>query len=360
VNEPLPILALGGSEPTPLGGITGEVIVVTSFEELHARKDEVAGRIVLFDHAMKVTEASTFTAYGNAVMFRSRGASEAAKAGAVAAIVRSMTTKLDDVPHTGGMGYQEGPDRIPTAAVSTLGAERIASRVRAGKTVILHFEQNCEWREDAPSFNVVGELVGTEHPEQIVVVGGHLDCWDVGQGAHDDGAGTCQSIDVLRTLKKLDLRPRRTIRAVLFMNEENGLRGGTAYADAHAEELSKHVLAIESDRGGYTPRGFSTNAGRDGFAVLEQIVTLFDQVGADRLVRGGGGADISRMEPAGVPLAGYLPDPHRYFDLHHTAEDTIDKVNARELELGTAVMASLAYIIANLDEALPRNIPRSH
>ncbi|MCA8961284.1 MAG: M20/M25/M40 family metallo-hydrolase, partial [Planctomycetes bacterium] len=284
--EPLPILALGGSEPTPTEGITAEVLVVADFDELTRRRDEAVGKIVLFDHPMVATDPSTFAAYSDAVVYRTRGAHEAAKAGAVAAIVRSMTTRLDDVPHTGAMRYLEGPTKIPTAAVSTLGAERIARQVRAGRRVVLFFRQSCRNLGDAPSFNVVGDIPGRERPDEIVLVGGHLDGWDVGQGAHDDGAGSCQAISSMRTLARLGLRPRRTLRCVLFMNEENGLAGARAYLDAHREELDRHIFGIESDRGGFTPRGFSTDASPEAFAVLSDIVSLLGETGADRLDRG--------------------------------------------------------------------------
>lgn len=360
IGDPLPILALGGSDATPPEGITAEVIMVESFDELAKRRAEAVGKIVLFNHPMKSTEASTFTAYGNAVGYRSRGAAEAAKAGGVAAIVRSMTTRLDDFPHTGGMRYQNGPPRIPTAAVSTLGAERIARHIRAGRTVSLHFRQNCEWREPAPSFNVVGELVGSTLPEEIVVVGGHLDGWDVGQGAHDDGAGTCHALSAVRTLIKLGLQPKRTIRCVLYMNEENGLEGSKAYFETHKDELDRHVFAIESDRGGFTPRGFTTNANPAAFRILTDIAGLLSAAGADKVVRGRGGADINNLIQVGVPVAGFLPDPHRYFDLHHSDRDRLDQVNERELELGMASIASLIYFVADLEETLPRNpIPRN-
>ncbi|MHC4859425.1 MAG: M20/M25/M40 family metallo-hydrolase, partial [Planctomycetota bacterium] len=354
-GDRLPILALGGSVATPKAGITAEVVEVKSFTELAKRAEEARGRIVLFNRPMDPTEFAPGKAYGKAVDQRVVGAIEAAKAGAVAALVRSMTTRIDDVPHTGGMRYEDGVERIPAAAVSTRGADRIAALLAAGKKVSLHLRLDCRTLEDEPSHNVVGELRGSERPEEILVVGAHLDSWDVGQGAHDDGAGCCQAIEAARLLGALDLRPRRTIRVVLFMNEENGLRGGRAYAADHAKELPRHVLALESDRGGFTPRGFTTNANPAAMKVLGGIGALLAEMGADKMLPGGGGADISPMGKAGVVLVGYLPDTQRYFDYHHTEIDTIDKVSERELELGTAAIASLLYAVADREETLPRN-----
>lgn len=349
----LPILALGGSVATPEAGVTAEVIAVSSFEELTRRAAEAKGKIVLFNRPFSPTELSTFKGYGGAVGQRVRGASAAAKVGAVAAIVRSMTPNLDDVPHTGGMRYADGVPKIPSAAVSTRGAERIAAWLKRGP-VRLHLRLDCQTLPDEKSFNVIGELTGRELPDQVLVVGGHLDAWDVGHGAHDCGAGCAQSMVALATLKRLGLRPRRTIRCVLFMNEENGLAGGRTYADAHAGEMSKHVLALESDRGGFTPRGFTTNANPKASGVLRQLLSTIKS-GGDRLFPGYGGADISPMKRFGVVQLGYLPDSQRYFDLHHTRIDTFDKVHWRELELGTAAMATLLYGVAELKQTLPRN-----
>lgn len=355
----LPILALGGSIATPAGGITAEVIEVKSFAELNKRAAEAKGKIVFFNRPMDRTQVNVFKAYGGAVGQRVRGAAAAAKVGGVAAIVRSMTTELDDVPHTGGMRYQKGVKKIPTAAVSTKGAERIAALLKRGEKVSLHLRLDCTWHPNKRSFNVVGELRGRERPDEIVVVAGHLDSWDVGQGAHDDGSGCCQAIEALRLLKTLGLRPRRTIRAVLFMNEENGLAGGKTYARDHAAELGKHVLALESDRGAFTPRGFTTDANPKAFAILKTILSAMPATGAGRLIKGYGGADISPMRGAGVLQVGYLPDSQRYFKYHHTRIDTIDKISPRELELGTAAIASLAYAVAELPQTLPRNRPQA-
>lgn len=353
----LPILALGSSVPTPKEGITAEVIAVESFAELKERAAEAKGKIVLFNHRFDARSLSTFAGYSKAVRYRYGGASAAARVGALAAIVRSMTPNLDDVPHTGNMGYAEDAAKIPTAAVSTKGAARIAALLARGLRVRLHLRLDCQTLPDERSFNVIGELRGRELPDEVLVVGGHLDAWDVGEGAHDCGAGCTQSMAALSLLKRLNLRPRRTLRCVLFMNEENGLGGGRAYAKDNADELSKHLLALESDRGGFTPRGFTTNANPRAYAILAELVGLLEPSGAGKLVKGYGGADIGPMAPSGVVQLGYLPDSQRYFDLHHTREDTFDKVHWRELELGTAAMASLLYGVADAKVSLPRNPP---
>ena len=358
-GERLPILALGGSIATPAAGVEGELVVVRSFEELAERADEVPGRIVLFARPLDDRARTTFRAYGGAVNQRSSGAIEAARYGAVAVLVRSMTTLRDDVPHTGALRYEDGVARIPAAAVSTNGCDRLVALVEEQKPVRLRLRMDCRWLDPAPSFNVVGELVGSERPDEVIVIGGHLDAWDVGHGAHDDGGGCCQSIEAVRLLKALDLRPRRTVRAVLFMNEENGLAGARAYYAEHEAEMENHVMAIESDGGVHTPRGFSTDANPAALAILERAAALLEEFGAERVERGGGGADIGPMAASGVVLVGFRADSQRYFDLHHSALDTIDKVNRREIELGAAAIASLAYLVADLPETLPRNPPKS-
>ena len=356
-GERLPILALGGSIATPRGGIEAEVVVVESFEELAERGDEIEGRIVLFNRPMQATMVDTFLAYGGAVNQRSQGASQAAKFGAVAAIVRSMTTRRDDSPHTGNMRYALGVARIPAAAVSTNGADRIARLIANGHPVTLSLELDCRSREPVDSFNVVGELVGYEKPDEIIVVGGHLDAWDVGEGAHDDGAGCVQAMEVPRLLKQLGLTPRRTIRCVLFMDEERGLGGGNGYYALHRDEMDKHVLAIESDRGGFTPRGFSVAATAEARGELAELVKLLERTGATRITTGGGGADIRPMRASGVPLVGFVPDSQRYFDFHHSARDVFAGVNRRELCLGAAAIAGLAWLVADQPGTLSREAP---
>jgi Zn-dependent M28 family amino/carboxypeptidase len=355
-RTPLPILALGGSIATPKGGVRGELVAVTSFEELSALGERVRGKIVLFNRPMDPGEADPFAAYGKAVGQRGQGAIEAGRLGAVAALVRSMTLRLDDVPHTGAMRYDEAVPRIPAAAVSTAGAERLAHLLRAGP-VTLVLEMDPREHPDVTGHNVVGELVGRERPDEIVVVGGHLDAWDVGEGAHDDGAGCVQAIEALRLVQACGLVPRRTLRCVLWANEENGLRGARAYRDAHAKELEKHVLSLESDRGGFAPRGFETNATGKAWDELVRVAALLEPWGAGMLRRGGGGADTSPLEALGLNVMEFLPDATRYFDFHHCARDTVDQVHPRELALSTGAIAAMVFSVADLAEPLPRAAP---
>jgi Zn-dependent M28 family amino/carboxypeptidase len=331
------------------------VIEVRDFEELRARADEARGKIVFFNRPMDASLFNSFAAYGGAVNQRSRGAVEAARVGGVAAVVRSMTTRRDDFPHTGAMRYEDGVERVPSVAVSTNGAELLSELIASGQEPTLTLKLDCRWHADKPSFNVVGELVGSERPDEVVVVGGHLDAWDVGQGAHDDGGGCVQAFEVVRLLKALDLRPRRTIRAVMFMNEENGLRGGRAYHADNEDAMAGHVMALESDRGVFTPRGFTSDANPAALAILQDIVALMEDAGIHVMVPGYGGVDISPMAASGVPLVGFLPDCQRYFDLHHSARDTMEQVSDREINLGAGAMAALCYVVADLPETLPRN-----
>ncbi len=354
VGDELTSITLGSSVATPEFGLTAEVIEVQSFEELAERRAEADGKIVFFNRPMDPESINTFAAYGGAVGQRSRGASEAAKAGAVAALIRSMSTRLDDVPHTGNMSYAVGVPKIPTAALSTVASERLSDMIEAGVPVKLHFRQNPVWHADKPSANVVGEIVGTTFPEEILVVGGHLDGWDVGQGAHDDGAGTCEAFEAARLLLQLGLRPKRTIRVVAFMNEENGLAGGRAYREQHAAEMPNHVFALESDSGGFRPRGFTTTAKGDAKAILDEIAKLLEPADCGLMLDGRGGADIGPMQLDGVLLAGLRPDSSRYFDVHHSESDTLATVNDREVNLAAGAMAALLYVIADLDERLPR------
>ncbi len=351
-RTPLSVAALGGSIGTPGGPVTAPVVEVKTFEELRAMGSAARGKIVFFNRPMDPTKVNAFAAYGGAVDQRSLGAIEAARAGGVAAIVRSMTMRRDDVPHTGAMHYNDSIPQVPVAAISVIDAEYLDSLIGAEKDVRLSLRLSCETLPDVEQANVIGEIRGTEKPEEVLVVGGHLDSWDKGTGAHDDGAGCVQAIEALRLIRAAGLRPKRTIRAVLFINEENGLRGGSDYAERDRGD-ERHILALESDAGGFTPHGFGVSTdpaiiGKDS-AIVAKLAAwsyLFTSIGADDISAGGGGADISPLARLGVPCVGLRVDAHRYFDYHHSDNDTFDKVNDRELHLGAASMAILLYVIA--------------
>ncbi|PJB13523.1 MAG: peptidase M28 family protein [Flavobacteriales bacterium CG_4_9_14_3_um_filter_40_17] len=344
----VPIAALGGSVSTPPDGIKARVVEVQNFEELEKiGKDSIQGKIVFYNRPMKPDVIETFSAYSGAVNQRTQGAAEAAKYGAVGVIVRSMTHSLSDVPHTGTMSYGALAlnKRIPAAAISTNGAELLSAMCKLNPKILFYFKQNSKNLGDVLSYNVIGEIKGSQFPNEIIVVGGHLDSWDLGDGAHDDGAGIVQSIEVLRLFKMLGYKPKRTIRAVLFMNEENGLRGGKKYAEVAKQKDENHIFGLESDAGGFTPRGFSFAATDSQFKRISAWKPLFTPYLADSFTKGGGGADIGPLKTDKNVLAGLRPDSQRYFDIHHTASDVIGAVNKRELELGAAAMASLIYLI---------------
>jgi hypothetical protein len=294
---------------------------------------------------MDPTLINTFSAYGRAGFQRRSGASEAAKYGAVGVVVRSLGVNAEEYPHTGSMSYALNIPKIPAVAISTNHAEILSVLLLQNRDLKFYFQTNCETLPDAPSFNVIGELRGTEFPGEFIAVGGHLDSWDLAEGAHDDGTGCVQSIEALRIFKAMGYKPKRSLRAVMFMNEENGLRGGQEYAKQAAAKNEKHVAAIESDRGGFTPRGFTMSATPEVKARIRSWKQLLEPYGLADFSQEGGGADIGPLAPQGVPLIGFLPDSQRYFNYHHTPEDTLDKVDKRELELGAAAMASLMYLI---------------
>jgi carboxypeptidase Q len=342
----VPIAALGGSVATAPKGVEAQVIEVKSFQELRdLGAEKVKGKIVFYNRPMDPTKLNTFEAYAGAVDQRGNGATEAGKLGAVGAIVRSMTTAMDDNPHTGSMRYATGVPLIPTAAISTNGADLLSKSLKENANLTFYFKQNCETLPDAKSYNVVGELRGSEKPDEIIVVGGHLDSWDLAQGAHDDGSGCVQSIDVLRTFKALGIKPKRTIRVVMFMNEENGLRGGVGYADFAKKNNEKHIAAVESDEGGFTPRGFGIVGTPEQRAKVMPWKPLLAPYGLHDIGAGSGGADIGPLAQLGTVLFGFKPDTQRYFDFHHTGIDRFEGVNKRELELGGASMTALVYLL---------------
>ncbi|MFY0593486.1 M28 family peptidase [Roseivirga sp.] len=340
------VVALGNSVGTGAKGVVGEVVEVQDFQELaKLGRAGVAGKIVFFNRPMDPKLMDTFRAYSGASNQRGAGPSEAAKYGAIGVVVRSLSSFNDDVPHTGGTRYALNVPKIPAVAISTNGANQLSALLEDDKALNFYFETHAQMLDDVLSYNVVGEIKGTEHPEEIIVVGGHLDSWDLSEGAHDDGAGCVQSIEVLRLIQAIGYKPKRTIRAVMFMNEENGLMGGRKYAEI-AEELNEnHIAALESDRGGFLPIGFGITGTKAQQDKLLSWQPLFTPYGIHQLKRGGGGADISPLRTQDVPTIGYLPDSQRYFKYHHTGIDNFEVVNQRELELGAAAMASMIYLI---------------
>ncbi len=340
------ICALGGSVGTGPSGVLANIVEVKNFDELKALGEKaVKGKIVFYNRPMDPTQIHTFAAYSGAGDQRRSGASEAAKYGAVGVVVRSLGSNLEDYPHTGGMAYALNIPKIPAVAISTRHAEVLSRMLKEDGGLKFYFESYCETLPDAPSFNVIGELKGSQFPEEIIVVGGHLDSWDLAQGAHDDGTGCVQSIEVLRILKAMGYKPKRTIRAVMFMNEENGLRGGREYARVAEVNKEKHIAAIESDRGGFTPRGFTMSGTPAAETQIRSWKPLLEPYGLTDFSQSGGGADIGPLAPQGVLLIGYLPDSQRYFNYHHTPADTFDKVDKRELELGAASMTAMVYLL---------------
>ena len=345
-RQSLDILSLGNSIGTGPGGIVAPVIVINSFDELGQRKNEVRGKIVFYNYKFDPRYIRTFTSYSHAVKYRAEGASKAAQHGAVAALIRSMTHAEDNNPHTGAMTYNDSFPRIPTAAVGLKDSDILIDIVGKNKDAQVFIKTNARMLPDTIGHNVIGELQGSQFPGEIITIGGHLDSWDTGEGAHDDGSGCVQSIEVLRVLKAIGYKPRRTIRAVLFANEENGLRGGTKYADDAKAKNEKHYFALESDAGGFTPRGFGFTIAAEKLQRIRQWLPLFVPYGVYEFNVGGGGADIEPLNRTfGTPLAGLQPDSQRYFDIHHARSDVFEAVNKRELELGAINMAALIYMV---------------
>ncbi|MCE9635447.1 MAG: M20/M25/M40 family metallo-hydrolase [Planctomycetes bacterium] len=355
-SRELRMLGLGNSVGTPPEGVEGEVVAVRDFDHLESIGAAVRGKIVLFTKAMPPYDAEKGAGYGETVVYRTQGASRAAKLGAVAVLVRSVTATSLSTPHTGSVTYAVDQPRIPAAALSIEDADWLARRVEDvvadGRSMRVRLRMEARFEPDAPSANVVADLRGSERPDEIVLIGAHLDSWDVGQGAHDDGANCMAVMEAMRTLQRLGLRPRRTIRAVLFVNEENGLRGAIGYATSQRENVAKHVVAIEADAGCYRPLGFTTPASDDPRVRrfrerMQDVMTLLAPLGADRLRDGGGGADIGLLGQGGVQLLGLDVEGSRYFDIHHTAADTFDKVAKEDIDRVAAVLAITAFAIAD-------------
>jgi Zn-dependent M28 family amino/carboxypeptidase len=357
VERKLHMLGLGNSVGTPPGGIAAEVIAVRDFDEFVALGDRVKGKIVLYTAKMPPYDPEKGAGYGATVKYRTAGPSRAAAAGAVAALVRSVTARSLQSPHTGMLRYDGKAPQIPAAAVTTEDAELLERLLAAGEKVVVRLEMEAHFEADAQSANVIGELRGSEKPDEVVVFGGHLDTWDVGQGAQDDGGAVAAILESLRILKAAGLRPRRTIRAVLFVNEENGVAGGRAYAERHRDELKDHVAAIEADSGIAKPLGFTAPRPVDERTIrirrrLADLVKVLEPLGAAGLRDGGGGTDVEPMGAYGVPLLGFDVDGRGYFDVHHTDADTLDKVSRADLDQCVAVLATTVYVLADMPERL--------
>ncbi len=343
--EKLEIAALGGSIGTPENGIFAEVLEVHSFEELQEKAEQARGKIIFFNRPFDQTFLYSFAGYGNAVNQRTQGAVEAAKVGAVASIVRSVTSLDDNVPHTGVMYYKEDITKIPAAAIGVQDANKLSDALRDDPRLKVILKLSCENLPEEESYNVIGEIKGTKYPQEVIVVGGHLDAWDKGDGAHDDGVGCAQSMEVFYLLNKIGLKPSRTIRCVLYMDEEQQQTGAKAYGYYASYAPEKHLAAIESDRGGFTPRGFNVTADSLIIDRMQDWLHYLKNASIDWIRKGGSGPDIARIKNA-TALIGYVPDGQRYFDYHHSANDVVEAVHPRELELGSAAMTILAYLIS--------------
>ena len=346
----LNISALGKSIGTGETGITARLVEVKSFDELEqlGRKG-IEGKIVFFNRPMDPKNIQTFQAYGAAVSQRTQGASEAARYGAIGAIIRSVTTARDDFPHTGVMYYKDGITQVPAVSVSTNDAGLLSAWLRQDPDLYLHFVSTCMNLPDETSYNVIGEIRGSEFPDQIITIGAHLDAWDSGEGAHDDGAGCIQSIEVLRLFKALGIKPKRTIRAVMFMDEEISQSGARKYAELAGINKENHYAALESDRGALTPMGFGFGAEGDRLEALLALQKYFDPYKMKDFRKGGGGADIGPLAAFDALLISFIPDIQRYFDFHHSPNDTFEQVNERELQMGSAAIAALIYLIDKYD-----------
>ncbi|AWO01057.1 peptidase M28 family protein [Chitinophaga alhagiae] len=343
---PLNVLALGNAVGTGPQGVTAPVLEVRSFEELEQKKDQVKGKIVFYNYPFNNRFVKTFQAYGDAVRFRSQGPSRASKYGAVAVIVRSMSHSTDNHPHTGSTRYNDSFPKIAAVAIGLQDADRLSKRIAGDRSARVFLRTTCQMLPDTVGHNIIGELKGSEFPDEYITVGGHLDSWDVCEGAHDDGAGCVQSIEILRAFKAAGIRPKRTLRVVLFANEENGVRGGSKYAELAKANREKHLFALESDAGGFTPRGFIMEMTDAQRSKVKSWLPLFLPYGLYDFDEVGGGVDIGPLRrELGTPVAELSPDSQRYFDYHHAASDVFEAVNKRELELGAAGMGALVYLV---------------
>jgi len=346
-SKDLTICALGGSPPTPDDGILASVVEVRSFEQLEKMGENVRGKIVFFNVAMDRSHLRTFRAYGEAARYRVQGASQASRFGAIAVLVLSLTLRIDDVPHTGVVAYDKRYPKIPAAAISTLDAERLHRILSRDPAAKVFLKLNCRNLSPVLSANIMGEIRGKEKPEEIVVLAAHLDSWDLGVGAHDDGAGCVQVLEALRLLKHLNVPLKRTVRGVFFMNEEFGATGGREYVHSPNRKSETHIAAVESDAGGFLPLAFSARTDSTGLKKLRRWLPVFTEIGIHRILPGGGGADIGAMRRWNTLLIGLVPDSQRYFDVHHSALDVLDAVHPRELELGAIALALMAALLAN-------------
>lgn len=342
----LSICALGGSVSTPEEGISAKVAEVGSFEELKALGEKARGKIIFFNRSMDPTCVDTFQAYGEAAEQRVLGAVEAAKAGGIAALVRSLTLGESDFPHTGLMKYSPEAARLPSAAISTQGANILSRSLKSDPDLFVYLKTSCSALPPVTSYNVVGEIKGAEAPDEIILLGAHLDSWDLGEGAHDDGAGCAHVIEALRLLKSTDIRPKRTVRGVLFMDEEFGGTGGRDYARSERRRGERHLAALESDRGGFLPVGFGIGGGKAVLGKVQRWHPLLQPLGILWIRPGGGGVDIGPLAESGTVLMGIVPDSQRYFDIHHCSQDVLAAVHPRELELGAIATAILGFLLA--------------
>jgi carboxypeptidase Q len=345
--------ALGGSIGTN-GTLSGKVIEVNSWSQLKQMgRSEIEGKIVFFNRPMNPTYVSTFMAYGGCVDQRHGGASKAAEYGAVGVIVRSMSLKMDHNPHTGSMGYKQGVAKIPAIAISTNDAHDLSVSLKNNEFELARMKLSCKQLKDKISYNVIAEIKGIEQPEKIILVGGHLDSWDIGEGAHDDGAGVVQSIDVLKSFVEMGVKPKHTLRCVLYMNEENGNRGGKGYAEKVKREGETHVFALESDRGGFSPRGYSIDGTPSQLKQIQSFQKLLTPYQLHIFDKGYSGVDIGPLKNGSVCLVGLVPDSQRYFDFHHASTDVFENVNKRELELGAAAITSMVYLVDKYGFSVP-------